>query len=130
MIIGDLINRVDVLKPNTITPAIKLSWIKELIDDIKLNVWDTHEDDNSGDPLYNLWQTEDSDTVSITDDIECPDAYLKMFEYYLYAKIDLTNADYERYNNSVILYNDSYSKYKRWYHRAHMPKGNVNGKRK
>ena len=120
-----MIEMVDRLKPNAIDYADKCHWIFELIYQVKIEVWETHEGSpKEEDPLYRIWKTEnDTEELSEYSTIDIPEAFIKFFEYYLYAKIDLTNADYDRYDNSLILFNEAYAKYKRWYHRSHMPKG-------
>lgn len=124
MNIKELILKVDRLKTNAIAYTDKLDWVMELAAQVKTEVWDTHEGEPEEDPLFHIWKIDDrEEALTELSEIDIPDAFIKFYEYYLYAKIDLENADYDRYDNSLVLFNEAYAKYKRWYHRNHMPKG-------
>jgi hypothetical protein len=47
------------------------------------------------------------------------DIYIKWLE----SQIDYANREYDKYNNSIVAYNDAYAEYERHYNRTHMPKG-------
>ena len=39
------------------------------------------------------------------------------------AQVDYYNGEYEKYNNSMDMFNTAYNGYKNYYNRTHMPKG-------
>ena len=45
--------------------------------------------------------------------------YLRWLE----AQMDYANGEYDRYNNSITMFNTAYSDYERYYNRMNMPKG-------
>lgn len=54
--------------------------------------------------------------------LRVPDRFNDLYLNYLYAKIDFNNAEYTRYNNSVMMYNAAYEAFAGYYRRNHMPK--------
>lgn len=124
MTAGELIDKVDLVKVNGFDEELKLSWLNELKAKIKEEVIDTHEKEiYGGEPLYHVYDSEADEDLRSNSEIEMPAAHMDVFEYWLYAKIDLANSDLERYSNSLVIFNNAYSDYKKWYHRNHMPLG-------
>jgi hypothetical protein len=41
----------------------------------------------------------------------------------LEAQIDYANNEYDKYNNSITVYNATYANFERYYNRTHMPLG-------
>lgn len=127
MTVYDLIVKVDAIKPNVFTNDQKLDWINELFYKLEKELYETHrrEETKHPRPLYHKYTLDDNKDkpIGIMDEIDIPDAFLDAVEYWVMAKIDLFNTDLDRYTNSMILFNNAYSDYKKWYHRTHMPKG-------
>ena len=58
----------------------------------------------------------DMDTVLMV-----PEPYSDVYVKYLAAQIDYHNAEFARYNNSMVMYNMALSAFADWYNRNHMP---------
>ena len=52
-----------------------------------------------------------------------PAPYDDIYIRYLEMQIDYANGEYGKYNNSKVMYNETYTVFKRYYNRTHMPKG-------
>ena len=120
MKVKEMIARVDEIRPNAFTEDTKLGWMQELFAKVKEEVWDTHEDIRAED-LYVKYSKKE-DVITEESEIKIPGSHLDFVEYYLMGKIDLANTDYERYSNSLVLFNGAYLNYRQWYNRNYMPK--------
>lgn len=117
MTIMEALYRIDEIKPNSCSQSEKIKWLSSLDGVIKNEIIDTHE---GGEDVVFDGYNEDSD-LSIVLLVPAPydDIYLKWLE----ARIDYTNGELNKYNNSSVAYNDAYDLYQRYYNRTHMPKG-------
>jgi hypothetical protein len=107
--------RIDEVKPNSCSQAEKIKWLSSLDGVIKSEIIDTHE--VGADIVFNGY-TEDSDlNTKLLVDAPYDDVYLRWLE----SRIDYTNGEYGKYNNSLTAYNDAYSLFERYYNRTHMP---------
>ena len=59
---------------------------------------------------------QDMDTVLMV-----PEPYSDVYVKYLAAQIDYHNAEFARYNNSMVMYNMALSALADWHNRNHMP---------
>ena len=116
MTIIEAINRIDSLKPNNYTQEDKLFWLSNLDGIIKTEIIDTHE--GSENVTFNGYDVDTAlDTVLLVP-VPYDDIYLKWLE----AQIDYTNGETQRYENSMIAFNNAYETFQRFYNRTHMPK--------
>lgn len=115
MKIIEAINQLDALKPNTYSGSEKIVWLSRLDAMIKKNIIDTHE---GGDVTFTGY---DEGTDQSTELIVA-EPYDEMYLRWLEAQIDYANGEYERYNNSVDMFNTVYTEYKKYYNRTHTPK--------
>ena len=116
MTIAEVISKVDALKPNTYTPEDKIEWLSNLDGRVKAQIIDTHEC-NSPIFFYGYHSIADQEMELLV-----PAPYDEMYLRWLEAMIDYHNSDDERYNNAIMLFNNSYEGYKKHYTRNHMPK--------
>ena len=117
MTIIEVINQIDALKPNNYSQEDKIKWLSTLDGIIKREIIDTHEGAEA--VAFESYNEETPlDTVLL---VAAPydDIYLKWLE----VQIDYANADYGKYANSMIMYNNAYETYSNWYNRNYMPKG-------
>ena len=115
MTIIEAINKIDTLKPNSYTQLDKIKWLSELDGSIKVEIIDTHE--GGSDIAFSEYgETTDINTKLL---VSAPheDLYIKWLE----SKIDYYNAEYGKYNNSSIAFNNAYSVFEKYYNRHHMP---------
>ena len=116
MRIIDAINRIDSLMFNTYTTSDKISWLSKLDTMVKKNIVDTHE---GGENVTLGGYTDDTDQET---ELLVPAPYDEMYIRWLEAQIDYANEEYERYNNSILMYQTAYDGFSSWYNRNHMPK--------
>jgi hypothetical protein len=115
MTIIEAINKIDVLKPNNYTQLDKIGWLSELDGIIKSEIIDTHE--GGEEIVFNGYDP----NIPIKTELLVPAPYDDIYIKWLESKIDYTNAEYGKYNNSVTAYNTAYSAFERYYNRHHMP---------
>ena len=84
---------------------------------IKKEIIDTHE---GGEGVTFNGYNESSD---LTVDMLVPAPYDDIYIRWLEAQMDYANGEYNKYNNSVAIYNEAYTNFARYYNRTHMPKG-------
>lgn len=113
MKIKEAIAMVDELKANTYTSDNKIQWLSRL-DSMAVEHVLRHYIDSKG-VVFNGYNAEtDMDTELIM-----PEPFAEAYIRYLSAQIDLHNADYDEYNNTIELFNASFQEYKNWYNRNH-----------
>lgn len=116
MTIIEAINTIDTLKPNNYTQLDKIKWLSDLDGVIKTEIIDTHEGGEG--IVFNKYDP----TTDISTELLVPAPYDDIYIKWLEAKIDYANAEYGKYNNSSMAYNNAYSAFERYYNRHHMPK--------
>ena len=116
MKIAEAIYKVDALKPNTYTQGDKIEWLSTLDAKVKSQIIDAHE---CNEPVsfdgYDIVNDQDTELL-------VPAPYDEMYLRWLEAMIDYHNSDDDRYNNAIMLFNNAYEGYKKYYTRTHMPK--------
>lgn len=115
MTIIEAINRVDILKPNTYTPDTKIYWLSNLDGIIFDKIIETHEGAEVS--KFEGYTAETPMDTKLIVSAPYEDIYIKWLE----AQIDYANREYDKYNNSIVAYNDAYTEYERHYNRTHMP---------
>ena len=116
MTIIEMITEVDTLHPNGYDQRNKVAWLSNLDGRIKEEIIDIHEGGEG--VTFKGYTEEDLDTELIV-----PAPYDEVYRYWLEAQIDYANGEYNKYNNSMTMFNVAYSAYERYYHKTHMPKG-------
>lgn len=117
MTIIEAINRIDLLKPNSYSQEDKISWLSNLDGEVKANIIDTHE--GSENVTFNGYHADtDLDTVLLV-----PAPYDDIYIKWLESQIDYANGENAKFNNSIAMYNATYSAFARYYNRTHLPKG-------
>lgn len=116
MTILDAIHQIDTLKPNTYTQEQKIRWLSTLDGVVKNEMIDTHE---GGENI--TFEPYTVDTAS--KELLIPAPYDEVYIRWLEAQIDYTNGEYNKYQNSMTMYNAAFSSFVRYYNRTHTPKG-------
>lgn len=116
MTIIESINRVDIIKPNSYSQDEKIYWLSTLDGTVKSEIIDTHEGGESV-----SFSGYDRNTRLDTK-LLIPAPYDEVYIRYLEMQIDYANGEYNKYNNSMALFNAEYSSFERHYNREHMPK--------
>lgn len=116
MTIIEAINYIDTAKPNNYSQTDKLRWLSKLDARIAEEIIKVY-DDNTEIPSYD-------DETPLDTELLARHPYDEMYPMWLEAQIDYANGEYTKYNNSMSMFNYSYSAFERWYNRNHMAKGN------
>lgn len=116
MTITEAISRINTLKPNSYTDTEKIAWLSTLDGVIKKEIIDTHHDGE--DVVFSGYNEMTApDTVLLV-----PAPYDDIYIHWLDSRIDYTNGEYKKYNNTAAAYNDAYDAFARFYNKAHMPR--------
>lgn len=115
MKIIEAINRIDSLKHNTYSQNDKVAWLSRLDSNIKRLIIDTHE---GGDKVIFAGY---DDSTDLKTEMLAPAPFDEMYLRWLEAQIDYSNGEYDKYNNSILMYQTVYDAYANYYNRTHMP---------
>ena len=115
MTIDQALHTVNSLKPHNIERARLVDWLDRMDRRIFTDLILTHERKGSEPEEFGGYdQNTNPDTVLLV-----PPPYDEVYRFFLEMEIDLTNREYESYNNNAALYAAAYGKYARAYHREH-----------
>lgn len=117
MTIIEAINQIDNLKHNTYTQADKVKWLSRLDSMVMRLVIETHE----GGEYVDF--TGYDDTTDLDTELLIPEPFDEAYLRWMEAQIDYTNGEYDKYNNSMEMFNTYWKDYQNFYNRTHMPKG-------
>ena len=117
MKIIEAINRIDSLKHNTYSQNEKVAWLSRLDSMVKRLIIDTHE------CVENITFTGYDDKSDMQTEMLVPAPFDEMYLRWLEAQIDYTNGEYKKYNNSIEMFNTSWTSFQNYYNRNHMPLG-------
>lgn len=117
MKIIEAITQIDGLKHNTYSEAEKIGWLSRLDGMVKRLIIDAHE--GGEDVTYTGYDV----NTDLQTEMLVPSPFDEMYIRWLEAQIDYANGEYDKYNNSVLMYQTVYDGYANYYRRNHMPKG-------
>ena len=117
MTISEAISRANAVKPNTYSDADKIRWLSTLDGFIKSDIIDTHE--GGEDVVFNGYD----ENTSLETELLVLAPHDHIYVHWLEAQIDYANDEYDRYENTMDMYNTAYTNYKNYYNRTHMPIG-------
>ena len=109
MQICDVIDWVDEVKPNAFSDAVKIEWLNalegRLLSDVLMM-----------DPLPPYDEEHDLETFLIIDP-----PHDDLYGLWLSAKIDEANGEYDRYQNTLSVFNGYYDNFVRWFAITYAP---------
>lgn len=117
MTIMGAVNHIDAVKPNGYSQTEKIKWLSTLDGIVKAEIIDTHE---GGEGLTFKGYDE---LTPLTQEMLIPYPYDDVYIKWLEAQIDYANGEYNKYNNSITVYNKAFSDFEKSYNRTHMPLG-------
>ena len=105
------IEQADALKPNAFTNEQKTAWLNECEGLVQTEIF--------------LWANEqiivyDWATDQDTELLESP-PHDKIYWTYLTAMIDFANGEYEKYQNTMQMFNNNYREFMRWFANNYRP---------
>lgn len=116
MKISQVIATVNELKPNDYEKE-KINWLSTLDMQIKTEVLDGYEENE------NLEFNGYDQDVSTETELLVPAPFDEMYIYYLLAKIDYHNNEFDKYNINITTFDTLFDNYRRNYIRTHKPNG-------
>jgi hypothetical protein len=115
MKIIDAITGLDALKFNTYSQEMKIQWLSRLDSMVKRQIIDTHEGAEAV-SFSGYTATTPTDTILLV-----PAPYDEMYPRWMEAQIDYHNGEYDKYNNSITMFNTIFENYAAHYNQNHMP---------
>ena len=120
MTINELITEVDDLKGNQFGDAQKIKWINEVEGRILEEILKKRELDEGMElPEF----VEYDENTNMDTELLVPAPYTDLYKYYLFSMIDLNNEEYDRYQNTAVLFNNSYQQFANYWYRTHKANG-------
>lgn len=111
MTAGEAIAAADALRPNQYTAQQKLHWLRQLDGQIRLELFASHE--GAAGIAAEGEYTEDTELLA-------PMPYgAELYTAYLFSRIDLNNAEIQKYNQSAALLSAAWRQLADWYNREH-----------
>ena len=116
MTIREALNGIEGLKPNTYDESMKVAWLSALDMRIHQEIVLTHAHESDEESFSGYTEQTDKDTELL---VKAP--YDELYLYYLESKIDYSNGEMGKYNNSAAMFNATYTGYVNYINRTKMP---------
>lgn len=114
MKVSEIIAFVDAIKPNAFPASAKVAWLNE----VEGMVW---TEIMLLSPLEFKPYTYDDSTGEEDAELLVSPPHNKLYNTYLCAMIDFANGEYDRYQNTMTLFNAHFSEFMRWYATHYRP---------
>ena len=111
MTLADVITRVDEIKPNAFSNDTKTAWINEVEGMVQTEIFLINPVDVV---QYNY--TDDKDKTLLVDP-----PHDKLYCPYLEARIDYASGEYNKYQNTMQMFDSFYGEFMRWYADVYAP---------
>lgn len=116
MNIQQALDTVDQMMPNMMPRALKIAFLTEIEQMIHREVVMKHEHTEEQETMPAYTENTDPGTELII-----PDPYSNLYYYYVMAKIDEQNLEWDKYNAHYAIFQNKYDTMNDWYTREHMP---------
>ena len=117
MTILEAITRADQLRPNDLSPAVKLRWLSTLDGQIHAELLQPPA--AGGEPFRGY----DGDTELQSTALLVPFPYDELYLFYLLMRLDLEHGELDRYNSDAAQFNRLWQSCSAHYCRTHLPDG-------
>ena len=117
MTILEAIRRADGLQHNTFAQEEKVSWLSQVDALVEEELIRTHE--NAGGKTFRVYDEQ----TPLDQELLVPPPFDELYLHYLQAQMDYHNAEYDRYNRSMGMYQAVWSAFVNHYNRTHRPLG-------
>lgn len=104
-----IIDRVNEIKPNAFSDAVKLAWLNELEGRVAAEIM-----------LMPQLQIPEL-TLALTDTPMVDTPYDAIYPAWLCARIDEANGEYDKYNTTAALFNSAWSSFSLWFAQTYDP---------
>lgn len=105
MTVSEVIQAVDDIKPNAFTNDTKTAWLNEVEGMVQTEVFLFAPVD-----VIQYDYTKDKDTKLLVDP-----PHDKLYPAYLNARVDFANGEYNKYQNTMQMFNSFFGEFMRWY---------------
>lgn len=113
MTIREVIDEIDEIEPNAYTDEQKARWVLRAEGNVEVNILLMPARHVSSLPDYNR-------------QLLAPAPFDALYAQYLHAMIHYANSEYERYQNDMALYNETFGNYARWFAQNYDPSITIN----
>ena len=117
MKIREAIERIDSQKHNVYSQNEKIAWLSRLDFLVKTLIIDAHEGAET------LEFTGYNDRTDMETELLVPAPFDEVYLRWLEAQMDYSSGEYDKYNNSMEMFNTAYEGYRNYYNRTHTPIG-------
>lgn len=117
MTIAELLHMVDEIRPNQFSELTKTLWLSEIEHRVFDEVISKGADCCPYFRFTGYTYPLNQETV-----LAVPDRYADVYRTYIYAKIDQSLGEIDRYNNDSLLHSSAWMDYAAWYRRHHYPR--------
>lgn len=107
--------RVDALRHNTFSQEEKIQWLAQVDGLVHQELISTHE----GAVPFQLYDAQ----TPLDQELLVPHPYDELYLHYLEAQMDYHQAEFDRYNRSMGMYQAVFSAFANHYTRTHLPLG-------
>ena len=118
MTLAEIIAQVDEVKPNAFSNEAKTIWLNEIEGKIQTDVFLLAVED-----VQQYTYAEHKDHMML---VNAP--HSKLYRAYLEAKIDYANGEYNKYQNTMQMFNEFYNEFVIWFARNYRPAETHRGK--
>lgn len=118
MRLAEVIAQVDDIKPNAFSNEAKTLWINEIEGKVQTDVFLLAVDN-----ITQYTYEEDKDTVLLVNP-----PHDKLYREYLTARIDYANGEYNKYQNTMQMFNEFWNEFVIWFARNYRPAETHRGK--
>ena len=134
------INHIDAIKPNAYKENEKKKWLSTLDGLVFERIWATHEDadiykdveveEGEEKPLLDFYEKDKNGVVRfkgynsntpLATEMLVPAPFDEIYIKWLEAQIDYATGEFDKYNNSMTMFNSAFNNYVKYYNRTHMP---------
>lgn len=113
MTIQQVLNTIQTTTDIDITDTELISYLSKIDAKIKAEIIDIHTDEKLKD-----WQPYTIETPKDTELI-VPDSHSNLYIYYVKAQLDYKVDEIDRYTNNMIMFNQEYAEFYKWYSRTY-----------
>lgn len=122
MTIQEAISRIDTIMPNGYSKAEKIRWLSELDGKIIREIINVSE--FGKDVMFRPYDEDTDENKSLI--VEAP--YDEMYIKWLESQIEYANGEYNKYNNSITLFNSTLMTYSNLFNKKHIAQQKANFK--
>lgn len=119
MTIQEALDRVDLIRPNSMKKEFKIAALSELDGLIDREIISRHYLNRDEEYVEFTGYTEETDPGT---ELLVPHPYDDIYTYWLCCKVDFQNLEMDKHNNDSTMYNNAYEALADYWTRTHLPR--------